>query len=299
VNFDIGDILTRASQITWRHKILWVFNMFPVLVSFLFIPVVFIPMIFLGPYALVRQASAYQPSYLNLFATTSALLALLSLVFYVVASASTSMGVLRIESGFRHQTFRDLFQDGLKYFWPILGITLLIGGAASVVLLLGAGCVLLAGAATRGLALLCLIPLFLSLYPFLLLAYCWIEQSQAALLVERSGLLPAIGRAWNLIRAHFGKFLLISLFLSIPLLLLSAIAGLPLAFTFIFVPLIVQVSLPDFDFQRFGWTLIGFSLILLPILALVQGVSMTFIKTAFMTTFLRLTRISVLQTALQ
>ena len=39
MNFDVGDVLARAWQITWKHKILWVFNMFPVLLRFLFVPI--------------------------------------------------------------------------------------------------------------------------------------------------------------------------------------------------------------------------------------------------------------------
>jgi hypothetical protein len=275
------------------------FNMFPVLISLLFIPVVFVPMFFLGPYALLRQVPASQPASLHLFITTNSLLAVLSLVFYVVSSASTCMAVRRVESGFEHQTFRDLFQDGLRYFWPVLGVTLLVGVTASVVFLLLFGCVLLAGMATRGLGLICLLPLFFFFYPALLLAYCLTEQSQAAVVVGKIGVLGAIVRGWSLVRAHIWKFLLVSLLFSIPFLLLGTIAGLPLAFPFGLLPLFGQTARSGLDIQRFGWQLIGVSLLVLPVLVLVQGIAMTFIKSTFMLLYLRLTHPTVSQTALQ
>jgi hypothetical protein len=129
VNFDVGEVLTRAWQITWKHKVLWVFNMFPVLLSFLFIPIVFIPMFFIGPNAL------------------------------------------------------------------------------------------------------------------------------------------------------------------------SSIVTLPFMAPFFFLPLIVESSQTGFNFQVFGWILLAFSLVLLPILALVQGFSLAFMKSAFMIIYLRLTRSTVLQPA--
>lgn len=55
MNFDIGEILIHASQIMRKRKVLRVFNMFPVLSGFLFIPTVFIPIFFPGPYSLFRQ----------------------------------------------------------------------------------------------------------------------------------------------------------------------------------------------------------------------------------------------------
>ncbi|MBK7449431.1 MAG: hypothetical protein IPJ47_08370 [Anaerolineales bacterium] len=38
MNFDYGNVLTRALQITWRQKSFWLFMMFPMLVaSFIFV----------------------------------------------------------------------------------------------------------------------------------------------------------------------------------------------------------------------------------------------------------------------
>ncbi len=170
MNFDVGDVLTRAWQITWKHKVLWVFNMFPVLLSFLFIPIVFIPMFFIGPNALINQ---------------------------------------------------DVADD--------LGVR------------------------------------------------------------------AAIERGWALLKAHFWRFVLVALVIYFGILLLSSIVTLPFMAPFFFLPLIVESSQTGFNFEVLGWILLVISLVVLPVLALVQGFSLAFMKSAFMIIYLRLTRSTVLQ----
>jgi hypothetical protein len=136
VNFDVGDVLTRAWQVTWKHKVLWVFNMFPVLLSFLFIPIVFILMVFIGPNALINQDFIDSPTYVSAFIAFNLFLTALSMLLYASGAASSLLGVLRIENGSDKLPFRDLFQDGLDYFWRVLGVSLTIGAAISIVFLL-------------------------------------------------------------------------------------------------------------------------------------------------------------------
>jgi hypothetical protein len=299
LNFDIGEILARASQITWRHKVLWVFNMFPILFGFLFLPAVFIPMFFLGPYSLFRQASIDPTYYLSLLGSIDLLVILLSILLYVVGAAASSLGILRVENGRPQLPFRDLLQDGLEYFWRILSVTVLVGGAASLVLLPVFSCMTLFGVATRGLGLTCLVPLLFFLYPAMLMAYSLAELSQAAVIADNRGIRSAISRSWALMRLHFWPFVRFSLVLYLGVFLLSLIFLLPLGIPFLFLFLRMQGPLTGFNAQRFGESVIVLCLVLLPILALVQGVTATFIRSAFMDIYLRLTRSTVLQTALQ
>jgi hypothetical protein len=299
VNFDIGEILTRAWQITWKHKILWVFCMFPILLSFLFIPLVFIPMFFIGPNSLVSQRFVDEPYYISLFLGTNFFLIGLSILLYVVGAAGTSLGVLRLEKGQERLLFRDLLQDGLEYFWRILGTTLLIGAGILLVFLLVFGCMILVSMATLGLGMICLQPLFLLLYPAILLVYSLTEESQAAVVADNLGISQAIARGWTVMRTHFWKFVLITLVIYLGIFILSSIVTLPFMIPFFFLPLVMGNSQTVFDFQRLGWVIMAFSLVLLPILALVQGISLTFIKSAFMIIYLRSTRLSVIQAAFQ
>ena len=299
MNFDIGEILTRASQITWKHKVLWVFNMFPLLFGVLFVPTVLIPMFFLGPYSLFRQGSIDSSYYLSLFSGIDLVLILLSIVLYTIGAASSSLGILRVENGRTQLPFRELLQDGLEYFWRILWITLVVGGATGLVLLPIFGCMTLVSAATRGLGLACLVPLLFFLYPALLLAYSMLELSQAALIADKRGTLSALSRSWALMRTHFWTFVRFSLVLYIGIFVLSLIFLLPLAIPYLFLFLRMRAPLAGFNAQQFGDSLILLNLVLLPILAIVLGVAVTFIKSSFMDIYLRLTRSTLMQTALQ
>ena len=290
MTFDLGEVLGRAWQITWKNKVLWVFNMLPALLNLLFIPIVFIPMFFIGPNSLINQDFVDQPYYVSLFLGTNLALTVLSVLFYAAGSASAYLGILRAESGRAQLPFRDLFQDGLKYFWRILGITLLVGAAASAVFLLVFGCMILFGMATLGLGMICLQPLFLLLYPAMLIAYALIEQSQAGVVADNLGLIEALWRGAALIRAHFWRFFLIALVIYFGLFILSAIALLPFMVPFFFLPLIMGGDPSSLDPQGIGWVLLMISILFLPVLALIQGLSLTFMKSAFMILYLRLTR---------
>ena len=295
MNFDFGDVLTRAWQITWKHKMLWVFNMFPVLITFLFLPVVFIPMFFLGPNSLISQDFISGSSYTSLFIVTDIILTVLSLVLYASGSASVSLGILRAESGKQALLFKELFQDGLKYFWRILGLTLLIGGIVLVTVLLLFGCTMLIGMATMGLGMICLQPLLVSIYPALLIIYGLTEESQAALIAENISIVDAISRAWLLLKENFWTFILISILLYFGILILSSIVTLPLFAPFFFLPMAMEKSRINFDVYSLGWVLMLSSLIFLPILAIVQGAALTFMKSTYMIVYLQLTRPVVLQ----
>lgn len=298
MNFDIGEVLARAWQITWKHRVLWVFNMFPVLLSLLFIPIVLIPMFFIGPNSLINQEFIDQPYYINLFLATNLFLSALSILLYASGAASSSLGILRIENGRGDRLpFRDLFQDGLKYFWRVLGVSLLIGGVVAVVFLLLFGCMMAFGMATMGLAMICLQPLFLLMYPAMLLMYSLVEQSQAAVIADNLSVIEAIKRAWGLIKANFWRFVFIALVIYFGIFMLSSIVMAPLMAPFFFLPFIMESPQAGANStQVLGWVLLLFSIVLLPILAVAQGFAMTFMKSAFMIIYLRLTRSTVLQT---
>jgi hypothetical protein len=161
------------------------------------------------------------------------------------------------------------------------------------------GCMMLFGMATLGLGMICLQPLYLLMYPAMLLAYALVEESQAAVVADRLDVFQAIARGWALMRLHFWKFALITLIIYLGIFILGMIVSLPFMIPFFFLPLVMGNLQESFDFQKFGWVMMGFSLVMLPFLALFQGIAMTFMKSAFMVIYLRLTRTPVMQTALQ
>lgn len=296
---DVGEVLARAWQITWKYKVLWVFNMFPVLIGFLFLQILIIPMFFLGPNSLVNQYPGNGASYNSLVIVTDILLAILLTIFYALGAASASLGILRIETGKEQLSFKVLFQDGLDYFGRILGVMLLVGAAIFVVFLLLFGCMMLAGMVPMGLGMLCLQPLLLFIYPALLIVYALIEESQAAVVAENMKVLNAVARGWSLIRSNFWKFVLIAIIIYFGIFIFSSVVAMPLLAPFFFLQIITQNPSMNIDVQSFGWVPMVLSLILLPIFAIIQGLSVTFMKSAYMIVYLRLTRPADLNATVQ
>ncbi|HSO10864.1 MAG TPA: hypothetical protein VLT51_00720 [Anaerolineales bacterium] len=290
MNFDFGEILTRAGQITWKHKILWLFSALPVLLSFLILPLVFLP-IFLSdfdPYG--EPFFVDQPAYILLFIGFSFFISILSFVLYAISSSSVTVGVVQVEGGIEKLETAKLFDDGKKYWMRILGVMLLIGLAISLVFLVIFGCMSLIGAVTMGLGFICMQPLFLLMYPVMIVLYGFIEESQAAVVVDDLGVTDAIRRGWELVKANFWRILLISFIVYLGVGILSSIVVAPFMIPFFFMPFFMDVTQPQTDMRAMMLVTGGISLLLVPVMALVQGVSITFLKTTYTLVYLRLTR---------
>lgn len=290
MNFDFGEILSRAFRITWKHKVLWFFSALPTLLSFLIFPIVFLP-IFLSdfdPYS--EPFFVDQPVYILLFIGFSLVVSALSVVLYAISSSSVTLGVLQVDGGAEKLGVGKMFDDSKPYWWRVLGVTLLIGLGISIFFMVIFGCISLFGAVTVGLGFICMMPLFLVIYPVMMVLYGFIEVSQAAVVIDDIGVTDAIRRGWDVVKANFWRILLISFIVYMGISLLSSIIVLPFMTPFFFFPLIMEGG--QFEITpRTMMTFTGcFSLILLPVMALIQGVGITFLKAAYAITYLQLTR---------
>jgi len=290
MNFDFGEILSRSFRITWRHKVLWFFSALPILLSFLIFPVVFLP-IFLSdfdPYS--EPFFVDQPVYILLFIGFSIFISALSVVLYAISSSSVTLGVLQVDGGAEKLGVGEMFDDSKPYWWRVLGVTVLIGLGISLFFMVIFGCISLFGAVTVGLGFICMMPLFLVIYPIMMVLYGFIEVSQAAVVIDDIGVTDAIRRGWDLVRANFLRILLISFIVYMGISLLSSIIVLPFMTPFFFFPLIMEGG--QFEITpRTMMTFTGcFSLILLPVMGLIQGVGITFLKASYAITYLQLTR---------
>lgn len=290
MNFDLGEVLSRAFQITWKHKILWLFSALPVLLSFLIFPVVFLPIIFTDFGSGREPFFVNEPIYIFLFIGFSIIVSLLSYVLYGIASSSVMLGVVRAEGGAERLQATELFNDGKPYWWRVLGVLLLVGLAVSVVFLLIFGCMALAGTVTMGLGFICLQPLVLLMYPLMIVLYGFIEESQAAVIVDDLGVTDAIKRGWELVRANFWRIILVSLIVYLGIGFLSSIVMVPFMIPFFFFPFFMDGSQFEMNIRTMMLIFGGFSLLLIPIMALVQGVTITFLKSTYTLVYLRLTR---------
>jgi len=289
MNFDFGDILTRAGRITWKHKILWLFSALPTLLSFLIFPIVFLPIFFsdFDPYR--EPFFIEQPIYAVVFVVFSILISLLSFALYVVSSASVTVGVVQVEGGEENLGTTKLFNDGKAYWMRILGVMLLLTLGVMVVVFVIFGCIILFGTVTMGLGFICIQPLFLLMYPLMLVLYAIIEESLVAVVVDDLGATDAIRRGWELVKANFWRIALISLIVYLGIGILSSIVMVPFMVPFFFMPFFSQ-DFSNFDVRNMMLAAGGFSLLILPVMALVQGVTITFLKATYAIVYLRLTK---------
>ncbi|GAB4446638.1 MAG: hypothetical protein OHK0041_05730 [Anaerolineales bacterium] len=288
MNFDFGEVLTRAGQITWKHKILWLFSALPTLAGMFFIPLFLLPFLFVDFDAYGPPPFMQEPLFFVVFLAGVVFLSLLSFALYVISSASVTFGVLRAEDGAEKLGAAELFKDSQKYWLKVLGVMLLTSLVVSIGVFVFFGCLVLFGAVTMGLGFICVQPLILLLYPLMLAVYGFIEESLAAAVADDLDVIAAIQRGWELVKANFWSILLISFIVYFAVSLLSGFVVMPFMFPFFFSPFFMGGAEPDpRTIMLFAG---GISLLMIPVMALVQGVGMTFLKAAYALTYLRLTR---------
>lgn len=289
MKFDFGEILTSAGQITWKYKVLWLFSALPTLLSVIIVPLVFVPFIITDwdPYGTPYFVES--PLYFVIFISVITVFSILNLILYGISYSSLTLGVLRVEGGAKKLGASDLFNGGRKFWWRILGVMLLISIAFSLVILVIFGFMSLMGVLTMGLGFICLQPLFLLIYPLALVLYGIIEESQAAVVVDDLGVIDAIQRGWQLVKTNFWRILLISFIVYFAISLLGGLVAMPFMIPFFFMPFLMDGSSAP-DMRTIMLITGGITLLMIPVMALVQGVGMTFLKAAYTVTYLRLTR---------
>jgi hypothetical protein len=290
MNFDFGEILTRAFQITWKHKIFWLFSALPSLVSFLVFPIMFIPLFFLEGGSNNIPFFVESPVYGVLFFLFFIFIFLFSYILYGISSSAVVLGVVRADGDVEHFTFRELLNDSKPYWWRVLGVLLLIGFGVSLFFLVIFGCMSLFGAVTIGLGYICMFPLMLLMYPVMLALYGIIEESQVAVIVDELGVTDAIRRGWELLRANFWRIVLISLIVYFGISFLSGIVMFPLMTPFFFLPIFMNGDMTEINPRTMILFMGGFSLLFIPVMALIQGITITFLKSTYTLVYLRLTK---------
>ena len=294
---DFGGILTRAWQITWKHKGLWVLgilagcasggsgggggrggsslnysfngNEFPELQrTFETIPEGTWVAIVLGLLCLVF---------------------FLALLFWVLGALGQSgliAGFKAAEDG-EDVTLSSAFQLGTKVFWKVLIIQVIVGIATFIavaaLLLFGIGGTVL----TLGLGLICLLPLICILIPVGIAVGVYTTFTKVALVVEGLDIFSAFSRAWEVIKSNAGDVIVMSLILLIGGGVLSFLLALP--FILVAVPFILGVVAGTDTGIQVGFItglvcLAGY----LPILIVLNGILQTFLYGSWTLTYLRL-----------
>lgn len=284
---DFGEVLTRAWKITWEHKILWVFSFIAMLTGLLFIPLGLAP-------AISIFLSEDVPIWINepvyIFGYIGGFIILFIASYFIgsLVQAAISCGILRAERSDGNVTFNNVLKASFPFWGRFLGVSLMYSAGISLVIFAYYALQFLVSMLTFGLGALCLAPFQLLLYPFMLVAYAWYEQALASIVVDDLGVFESARRGWQVFRQHLLPVVLMALIMYLGIGMISAFASLPLMMplfaSFFAVMEILEGSRTIFIISALCAT------VYLPVLAVFHSIALTFMKSGWILTYLRLTR---------
>jgi hypothetical protein len=302
LEMNYGEVLTRAWQIIWRHKILWIFGILAGCGN-------------AGGGGGSNANVSYQQEappdvqryFDQFFASLDTwqivlivgsiilvALILLALVIFLgtIGRVGLVRGTLEAEASIERMSFGDLFRQSLPYFWRVFGLNLLFGLVSFIVVILLFLLFLPLVVITIGLAALCFVPLVCILVPLGLFISLIVQQSGIAIVVEDVGIREGLRRGWAVVRDNLGPMILMGLILVIGVFGIgSFIIGLP--FLFIISPAVLAAI-----FQQPGGAgnLLEGGLLVsalcflgyLPVLLVLSGILRSYYESAWTLTYLRL-----------
>ena len=240
MNFNFGEVLTRAWQITWKYKVLWIFGILAGCTNG-------------GGGGGGGGNSGYRvgPSDTNLPPEMKRFfhemgnfvswvednlwffVAIMVLVFLVLMIISVFLGTIgriglikgsyEAEQGTEKLVFGELFSTSMPYFWRVFGLTFLIGLAFFIILV---PIVLVGVLSVVGIA--CLIPFICLLIPIGIAVGIIVEQANRAIVMEDLSMLDGLKRGWEVARSNVGPILVMALILFGIGLVLGIVISLPI-----------------------------------------------------------------------
>ena len=292
-----GEILSRAWDIVWRFKVLWIFGIYAGLTA--------------GAsngtsnYRLEQSDIGFvAPALVTLLCVGGLILFFVLLVLNIISYTALSRGAWQADEGARRLTFGELWQAGVQNFWRVAGLLLLetLFWVVLVIALIAPevqGAVGAAGLlapdsgfgpeAGVGFGILTLLAVCLCclLIPVFLVVDAFVWQAVAAIVNDRLTFSDAIGRTWDLFRKNFGQMILMALILVALRLLIGLVLG--LLGLIIAIPLGVTAYALNQAFSGGGESILIASLILLPFSLLFNGIVTAYVGTVWTLVYRRLT----------
>ncbi|HSK87940.1 MAG TPA: hypothetical protein VK880_06275 [Anaerolineales bacterium] len=307
MDFNFGEVLARAWQITWKHKVLWIFGIlascgrgggggnggggntgFETQ----------------GPDLPPQAMQWFQFIEENLAAIIGAGIALICLIWIITIFLSTvgRIGLIRgasqVDRGTESLNFGQLFSESLPYFWRVFGLSLIIAIPILIVLAaLLAGLITFAISASQGsdaaiVGIATVVPLFIGciciLIPVMFVVGMIIRQAERAIVLEDLSLMPGLSRGWDVFRNNLGPIILVAIIL--------VVIGLVVGFV-IAIPIFIAVLPAMFSFivgesQNFTPLIFMgvFLCLYIPVSLLLNGIATAYSESVWTLTYLRLTK---------
>jgi hypothetical protein len=287
---DFGEVLSKAWQIIWKHKILWIFG---ILAS-------------CGGGSSASSNSGwrssaqqngwdYQPMINNIPEWQIALIVgiILVVIFVLVVLAiflstvgriGMIRGTVQADRGADRLSFGELFSGSLPYFWRVFGLNLIVGLAFALAVI-----IVVVPLAISIIGLFCLIPLICLLVPIGWFVGVLTEQANIAIVTENLSITEGIKRGYEVLRTNLGPMILMWLILGLGVSLVGGlIIGIPIAF--IVGPAVIGAISGNDTALSGGLLVTGLCLVAyLPVMIVANGILQSYIRSAWTLTYLRLT----------
>ncbi len=294
---DIGNVLSRAWQIIWKYKVLWLFGilagcansgggagnfrtsyqgdtpqqMQPFVDQFERIPEGMIVVLVIGFVLLVL------------------ILVVLGIFLGTVGKIGLIRGTQQAEAGATSLTFGELFSGSTPFFWRVFGLNLIVGLTIALVVMVLAVFFIVGAVLTLGIGALCIIPILCLLVPVGWAINLVVEQANIAIVLENLGIMDGLRRGWEVVKANAGMMIVMSLILWLAI---SGIGGVILG-----LPVVLIVAPAVFGFMTESQTAVGAGLLTaglcfvayLPVLIVLNGILTGYIESAWTLTYMRLT----------
>jgi len=285
MNFDVGEVLRQAWQITWKYRVLWIIGiLFGFFMSTMFL-LMFFP--FLLPLLIQNSRMDLMPVFIVGFIIAFLLFFLVLYPISVFAQTSATLGILDANQDTEHFSASELIKKSLPFFWRVLGLMLLFAVGMNLIFFITQAIMFLLTIVTLGIAAICMTPIMFLMYPAFYIAIVWMEQAMNGIIIDNMTVTDAAKQGWNLIRNNF---------MSIALMALVVYFGIGLVTGILIVPIMIPLFVVPFSFMENepNWTILSISMlciaVFMPLFAFISGWSLIFTKSAWVLTYLRLTR---------
>jgi len=300
MKINLGNILSRAWQIIWNHKVLWIFG---ILAGFANgagsgnsgnrTSSQFNQNGNSNPFQggqmeqFSRQFTEFFQRYMLIIIAACVVIFILSFVFYalgMIGRIGILKGVFKLEQGAASLMFAELWSESMPYFWRFFGLNFLVGLAFLVILLPFFAIAI----ATMGIGLACLLPLLCVLVPVAWVVSVILEQAQAAIVAEDLGMVDGFRRGWEIVRSDVGGMVALALILGIG----GAIVGFVLALPIILALLPLILAAPSMSSMSSippaAWVSLACCAVYFPVLLALNGILLSYVKTAWALSYLQL-----------
>lgn len=295
-NLNFGEVLTRAWQIIWKHKVLWIFGILASCArgggggsSG-------------GGNSRYQSGSGESPfsggqieSFMDkvgtflqenwwviaIFVLVILLLSLLSYFLGMMGRIGLIRGTAQADKGAETLTFAELWAESLPFFWRIFGLNFLIGLAFFIIFIP----LILFGVLTAGIGFLCIIPLLCVMVPISWAVMAIVEQAQNAIVLEDLTMLDGFKRGWEIAKANVVPILIMMLILGVGSTILGLIIALPVIVAV--VPLIVGADKLQQSLTPIYITA-ACCVVYFPVLLAFNGILTAYIQSTWTLTYLRL-----------